>query len=1144
MRARMIWLMATSTIVLLGVSPPGQAQAPTNLLTNNSGFETGAITGWGSYGALATFTVVKDCVGAAVPEGPIEGNYCLNVKVTGAGANRWDAAFQAPMATPPGAIFQKGKTYTFSIFLKSKSGTAQVFISPELSQDPYTAYGAMAFTTTDKWVEYHLTTPVIPADVNPAHLTIHVAYAAQEFWADDAKWYEGAYVPTVTKNKLSALSPTPENNATDVARNPTLSWKAGPFANTHDVYLGTSFEDVNKADVSQAASQGQTETAFEPASPLAYGTTYYWRVDEVNAPPSNTVFKGDIWSFTVEPYAYTLTGVTVTASSSYTATGQTAAKTIDGSGLSADGLLHSNADTDGWLTDKNTVLPAWIQYDFDQPRLIQQMKVWNSNQKLESLVGLGAKSVLIEYSLDGTTWETLKTEEFPQADGADAYAGFAVDMGGLYAKSIRLTIQSNWSPYGLPQTGLSEVRFLYIPVQARLPDPATDSTGVPVGTGFDWREGRMAASHEVYFGTDEAALALVDTTSDHRYQPPSLDFGTLYYWRVDEVNNAPASDWAGNVWSFVTAEYGDIDNFESYTNESPHRVFQTWIDGYGFSPDDFFPAGNLGNGTGSLVGYDPTLGDIMETSIVHGGGKSMPVEYNNVNSPYYSEVDRTWSTPQNWTTHGATDLSLWFRGNPAAFLETASGMTVSGAGADIYQGTDEFRLVYKKLTGDGSITVRVDSAQTVNDWTKTGVMIRENLGPLAMQVHMISAAQQSLVEWMYRSIAGSATTTALTTAANSNPLPVWLRLTRAGNVFTGEYSTNGTTWTKITGTDGTTSSTTILMPTSVYVGLVVCGHSGTDLAVADFSQIKTTANVTGAWQVADVGVAQPANTPDTLYVTLVDGQNKSKTLVHPDAQATCAADWTQWLIPLTDLSPVNPAAIQKMTIGIGSRSSPKAGAAGHIFIDDIQYGAPIPPLVAHYAFDGDATDSSGNGHDGTLVGGPTFVAGAKGQAVQFSGAVGPFVDLGTFNPSALTGKLTVALWANWKGPTGLYQGLMAKRDWWDPPSGNMWQIEANNAAGAVTFSRNGSYPGSGNPILPVNEWAHVAVTFDGTTARFYVNGTQTGSGAFSFGPNREASMHVGCCDSNGGNPFNGAIDDVGLYNQALSVAEVKALATK
>ena len=122
------------------------------------------------------------------------------------------------------------------------------------------------------------------------------------------------------------------------------------------------------------------------------------------------------------------------------------------------------------------------------------------------------------------------------------------------------------------------------------------------------------------------------------------------------------SAWEGDVWSFSTLEYFPIDDFESYTNESPNRVFQTWIDGWGFSEDEFFPTGNPGNATGSMIGYNPEVGNIMETAIIHGGKQSMPVEYNNVNSPYYSEIERTWETPQNWTLNGADTLQVWFRG--------------------------------------------------------------------------------------------------------------------------------------------------------------------------------------------------------------------------------------------------------------------------------------------------------------------------------------------------------------------------------------------------------------------------------------------------------------------------------------------------
>ena len=80
--------------------------------------------------------------------------------------------------------------------------------------------------------------------------------------------------------------------------------------------------------------------------------------------------------------------------------------------------------------------------------------------------------------------------------------------------------------------------------------------------------------------------------------------------------------------------------------------------------------------------------------------------------------------------------------------------------------------------------------------------------------------------------------------------------------------------------------------------------------------------------------------------------------------------------------------------------------------------------------------------------------------------------------------------------------------------------------------------------LPIGEWAHVAATFDGTTARFYLNGAMTGQGAFSFATDLTASTHFGCSNMNGGNPFNGALDEVRLYDVALSAAEILQLMGK
>ena len=927
MRNRVVWLAAALLIGFVA-SGPSQAQPITNLIPNG-GFETGAMSPWGSYGAaLATFTVVKDCVGATVPEGPIEGNYCLNVKVSGAGANRWDAAVQPSLASPPGAIFQKGKKYTLSLFLKSKTGTAQVFLAPELNQDPYNGYGTMAVTMTDKWVEYHTTTPVFAADVTPAHLTFHVAYTAQEFWIDDAKWYEGDYVPTVTKNKVGALSPTPDNKATDVPRDPTLSWKAGPFAKTHNVYLGASFDDVNTADLTKAVSKGQTGTTFKPASLLEYGKTYYWRVDEVNAAPSNAVFKGDVWSFTVEPYVYPITSVTATASSQDKST-TTPTNTVNSSGLTND--LHSTVSDAMWLSSMTGAQPTWIRYAFDKVYKLRELWVWNHNTEFEPLLGYGFKDVTLEVSTDGTAWTLLKDVQFAQATALNGYAhNTTVNLDGVMARYLRLTAKSNWSLVGFKQYGLSEVRFYYVPVEARAPQPGDYAAGVSVDAALDWRPGREAASHKVFFGTDKAAVAAgtatAKTVTDHGFTPGSLNFGTTYYWKVDEVN---AVTYPGSVWAFTTQPYAVVDDFESYNDNIAAKttIFDTWIDGYA---DGF-------KSSGSTVGNDPA--PFAERTIIHGGKQALPMQYDNTKTPFYSEAERTFDTPQDWTTGGATHLSLWLLGSPAPFLEAANGdITMSAAGADIYNQTDEFRYAYKPLSGDGSITVRVDSVDNVNTWTKAGVLIRESLDPRVKSVHMIVTPTGRL-EFQYRGNIGG-NTTGISLDVGAIKLPYWVRLTRSGNTFTGEHSADGKTWQKLTvGAD--TSSTMLILPTTVYIGMAVTSHVAGVTAKAQFSNAKTTGNATGSWKVADVGVDHGGNGPGDVYLSVRDSAGKSATVTYPGGANVNG--WTEWRIPQSDLTAagVKMTAVKKVIIGVGDQASPKAGGTGKLYVDDIGFGKPI-----------------------------------------------------------------------------------------------------------------------------------------------------------------------------------------------------------
>ncbi|HPC95393.1 MAG TPA: LamG domain-containing protein, partial [Sedimentisphaerales bacterium] len=118
-------------------------------------------------------------------------------------------------------------------------------------------------------------------------------------------------------NAAISSDPYPTDGADDVPRDIILSWSAGDFAVAHDVYFGTSFADVNNASRSNPmgvlVSQGQAASRYDPPGVLDFETTYYWRVDEVNAAPDNTIFKGEVWSFTAEPFAYPIANVIATS---------------------------------------------------------------------------------------------------------------------------------------------------------------------------------------------------------------------------------------------------------------------------------------------------------------------------------------------------------------------------------------------------------------------------------------------------------------------------------------------------------------------------------------------------------------------------------------------------------------------------------------------------------------------------------------------------------------------------------------------------------------------------------------------------------------------------------------------------------------
>ncbi len=402
-----------------------------------------------------------------------------------------------------------------------------------------------------------------------------------------------------------ALGPVPKDAAYLEDTWVSMSWSPGDFAASHDVYIGENFDDVN--DAAEGTFQGnQSSTFFVVGFPgfaypqgLVPGTTYYWRIDEVNDAEPNSPWKGDVWSFSIPPRT------------AYFPDPADAAEQVD-----------PDADL------------SWT-------------------------AGFGAKLHTVYF---GENFDNVNNAAGGLPQGATTYSPGTLKLAKTYYWRV--------DEFDAIETYKGEVWSFTAQGAVGNPDPANGAVDVKQTQIITFSPNVFAASHQIYFGADKDAVKNADTGSPEykgtrdlgaqSYDPGMLEWDTAYYWRIDEVNNTnPDSPWTGILWSFTTANFLVVDDFESYNDLDPaeadsNRIFNVWLDGY----DD--PT------NGSLVGYDAP--PFAEQTIVHGGNQSMPLYYDN--SVGYSEATLTLTYPRDWTENGVSTLTIWFRGDAANAAET------------------------------------------------------------------------------------------------------------------------------------------------------------------------------------------------------------------------------------------------------------------------------------------------------------------------------------------------------------------------------------------------------------------------------------------------------------------------------------------
>ena len=505
-----------------------EAQEIVNLF-DNPGFEEGTgtdvqeIPGWRVYTQEnATGLLTIDT------EEAIEGNQCVFIEVTGVPAGgAWNLRFDHIRRFS----VEKGVTYTMSFWLKGDAGPITLSAS-RAEQNAAGQWGNLAeevVNPTAEWQEYHLTFES-PED-RMVMWQLLISNPEQTYYVDHARCYEGEYVPGRIGQLTQAYDPVPADGTLHPDTWVNLSWKPGDKAVSHDVYFSDNFELVQ--DGAPEAFQGnQGEDFFVVGFPgmpfpdgLVNGTTYYWRIDEVNDTEPNSPWKGNVWSFSIPPKTAYAPDPADAAEQVYP---ETSLRWTEG----FEAKVHTVYFGDNF-DDVNNAEGGFPQATttFDPgPLELAKTYYWRIDE-----------FDIIE-THKGDVW-SFTTEG---AVGSPEPANGAVD--------VNRTQIITWSPSVFAAS--HEVYF---------------------GTDKDAVKNADTGSPE-YKGTRDLGT--------ETYDPGKLELGVTYYWRIDEVNSPnPDSPWAGILWSFTTANFLIVDDMEAYNDldesePGSNRIYLAWADGF------------------------------------------------------------------------------------------------------------------------------------------------------------------------------------------------------------------------------------------------------------------------------------------------------------------------------------------------------------------------------------------------------------------------------------------------------------------------------------------------------------------------------------------------------------------------------------
>ena len=327
------------------------------------------------------------------------------------------------------------------------------------------------------------------------------------------------------------------------------------------------------------------------------------------------------------------------------------------------------------------------------------------------------------------------------------------------------------------------------------------------------------------------------------------------------------------------------------------------------------------------------------------------------------------------------------------------------------------------------------------------------------------------------------------------------------------------------------------------IGVTVSGLSLTGSAAGNYSLSQPTglsANITGKGVTINSGISANNKVYDgTTAATITSNAVVLSGVLAGDvgnvrlstngytANFTSANVGTNIAVTVSGLSLTGSAA-GNYTV------SPPAGLTANITAP-----VPVPGLVAAYSFDeGSGTtisDASGNGNNGTISGTTWTTSGKYGKALVFNGT-STLLNINNSATLQLSSAMTLEAWVNPSTVSNVWRDVIYKGD-------DNYYLEGTSGNGRVP-AMGGTFGTSdvvlyGTGPLSASTWTHLAATYDGATTRLYVNGVQAASQAQTGAiKNSTNPLQIGG-DSIYGQFFQGTIDEVRVYNVALTAAQIQ-----